>query len=115
MRVAELRADPLMANKMRGKIMGKTRSAFWRSVRTTARRATARVCSMNRGALGALSPPGGLSAMSAATSPPLSPVLLGRDLETRAVTRALELTAGLGQEHVVERRLMELERLHLQI
>src|SRR5579871_1418466 len=117
MRVAGLRAEPLMANRMSGKIIGKTISARWRVVRTTARRATANVCSSSPAPwVAPLSGRGGgVSATSTATSPPAPAGGLDRRLGDRAVTGTLELPAGLGQEHVVERGLMELQGLEPQV
>ena len=81
----------------------------------TARRATARVCSA-RPELGrrpadargerSLNGHDGASACR-------EPAAGAGACSARGLARALELAAGLGEEHVVERGLVELERLHL--
>src|SRR5436305_13836580 len=105
--VAALNAEPLMANRISGKIIGKKRSARWRRVRITARWATASVCSTvpaSRSGHAPIRP----AVASTATSPPPAAALDGllRELDLPC---SLQLPARLGQEDVVQRRLMEMQ------
>src|SRR5579862_9432063 len=96
--VAEESALPLIAKRINGNRIGKTSSARWRSVRRTDRRATAQNCSRRPGAV----------ARSAATSAPGA--VARHVLLVRACGGALELAAGLGEEDIVERRLVQVQR-----
>ena len=98
--VAGLSAEPLIANRINGKIIGKMSSDRCRTVRTTDRRATASVCSTRPAHARAGRDMRRQSALNrhAASARRLLPGLV---VYGAAVTRSLELTAGLGQEHVV--------------
>src|SRR5581483_4662585 len=110
-----------MAKRISGNTMGKTNSARWREVRTIARRATASVCSRNLGPDETPREPRGSTARSTATSSPSTPSRGGIELGSIGAcalelgARALQLASRLGQEYVVERRLVKLERLNLEI
>src|SRR5436305_502057 len=117
MRVAGASAEPLIANRINGKIIGKTSSARCRSVRTTARRATASVCSPRLVPCEDRPAPGERPMLSSTATPP-SPAAAARAdrlCDESTFARPFELAARLGEEHVVERWLMELERLHAKV
>ena len=82
---AESRPPALTASSISGKRSGATTFAGWRSVRTTERRASWAVC----------------AAAAIATAE------TGSRLAAPPRCRALERAAGLGEEDVVERRLVE--------
>src|SRR5438105_2320299 len=113
MRVAGLSAEPLIANRISGKIMGKIISARWRRVRVIERRATARICS-NRSDRTPSAPPCSPGARALAPTPPPAQCACLHRLSF-PVARALELATGLGQEHIVQRGLMELQQLDMQV
>src|SRR5437588_7066952 len=101
MRVAGLSADPLMANRIRGKTIGKITRPRWRTVRSTARRPRAMLCAAK---LASRAQPAALRALpvvSTATSPPAAPAGLLGGLSHARAFRALQLSTGLCQEHVV--------------
>src|ERR1700735_2196128 len=113
--VAGLSAEPLIANRINGKTIGKITRPRWRTVRRTARRPRAMLCSAKLAPRAELAVPRALPVVSTATSPPAAPVRLLGGLSRWLAFRSLQLSTGLRQEHVVERGLMELEGLDMQI
>src|ERR1700729_4275944 len=113
--VAGLSAEPLIANRINGKTIGKITRPRWRTVRSTARRPRAMLCSAKLAPRVELAAPRALPVVSTATSPPAAPARLLRGLSHGPAPRSLQLATGLCQEHVVERGLMELEGLDVQI
>src|SRR5436309_3639681 len=112
--VAELSAEPLMANRISGKTIGKTMSARWRSVRTADRRATAKVCSTTPAPRGSRTCAGGPRTASTATSTPAAAFRLLLLLIHGSVARTLKLAPRLGQEDVIQRGLVQLQRFNAQ-
>src|SRR5215218_7590116 len=82
--------DALIANRITGKMKGKTSCPGWRMTRRKARRPSTATCS---------SIPGRATPAAA----------LAAGIVTRRRCSALELAAGLRQEDVVERRFVQLQ------
>src|SRR5437763_8587117 len=107
--VAELSEDPLIPNRSNGKISGKISRPRWRRVRTAERLATASVCSIRLAEPVEVWTGRPSIARSTATASP------GLSLHLRLLGGTFELASRLCQEHVVQRRLVELERLDLEL
>src|SRR5947209_14119383 len=105
-----------MANRISGNRMGKISSARWRRVRSIERWATTPTCwaRPDPGAAG----PSTATAASATTAPASAAWsrrgLLGPGRPVH-VAGALELASRLGQEHVIQRGLMQMQRLDVQV
>src|SRR5207248_7989373 len=101
MLVAAERPEALMARRNSGKTSGGTITIGCRAVRITARHAMNRAC-RRTGA-------GAVAAVIGSSPRRLLPMLARLRLDPLRPARALQRPAGLGEEHVVETRRVDLE------